>query len=204
MKLVGESLAALRGERVVFRNVNVELSAGEVLTLHGPNGCGKTTLLRVIAGLLGLMGGRLLLLGDDNKAITDERRDQSIHFIGHQDQIRSQLRVNETLAFHAALLGAPRTSVAPALAEWGLEPLAGHSGGLLSAGQRRRLSLSRLSLQKRSLWLLDEPMTALDATSRERLLTICRAHLGEGGMIIAATHEPFMGDTKMLTLGARS
>jgi heme exporter protein A len=82
--------------------------------------------------------------------------------------------------------------------------LAGHSGGLLSAGQRRRLSLARLSLQKRSLWLLDEPMTALDATSRERLLTICRAHLGEGGMIIAATHEPFMGDTKMLTLGARS
>ena len=92
MKLVGESLAALRGERVVFRNVNVELSAGEALTLHGPNGCGKTTLLRVIAGLLGLMGGRLLLLGDDNKAITDERRDQSIHFIGHQDQIRPQLR----------------------------------------------------------------------------------------------------------------
>ena len=204
MKLVGESLAALRGERVVFRNVSIELQAGEALTLHGPNGCGKTTLLRVIAGLLGLMGGRLLLLGDDNKAITDERRDRAIHFIGHQDQIRSQFRVSETLAFHAALLGAPASSVAPALAEWGLEQLAGHSGGLLSAGQRRRLSLARLSLQQRSLWLLDEPMTALDATSRERLLAICRAHLGEGGMIIAATHEPFMGDTKMLTLGARS
>ena len=204
MKLVGESLAALRGERVVFRNVNIELSAGEALTLHGPNGCGKTTLLRVIAGLLGLMGGRLLLLGDDNKAITDERRDQSIHFIGHQDQIRPQLRVSETLAFHAALLGAPRDAVTPALAAWGLAELQGHSAALLSAGQRRRLSLARLSLQQRPLWLLDEPMTALDAASRQRLLAACKAHLGQGGMIVAATHEPFIDGARVLTLGVRA
>lgn len=203
MKLVGESLSALRGERVVFRNVNIELQAGEALTLHGPNGCGKTTLLRVIAGLLGLMGGRLLLLGDDNKAITDERRDQAIHFIGHQDQIRPQFRVSETLAFHAALLGAPAAAVAPALAEWGLEQLAGHSGGLLSAGQRRRLSLARLSLQSRPLWLLDEPMTALDAASRQRLLAAAHAHLEQGGLIVAATHEPFLEDARTLTLGVR-
>lgn len=203
MKLVGESLAAIRGERVVFRNVNLEVSAGEVLTLHGPNGAGKTTLLRVLAGLLNVMTGRLLLLGDDNKAITDERRDQAIHFISHQDSIRSQLRVRETLAFHAALLGAPAKAIDPALRTWGLDKLAGLSGGLLSAGQRRRLSLARLSLQPRSLWLLDEPMTALDAASRTRLTEICKAHLASGGMIVAATHEPFMGDPRSLYLGPR-
>ena len=203
MKLIGESLAALRGERVVFRNVNLEISSGDVLTLHGPNGCGKTTLLRVFAGLLGVMSGRLLLLGDDNKAITDERRDQAIHFISHQDAIRPQLRVQETLAFHAALLGAPKKHIAPALEIWGLEKLAGHSGGLLSAGQRRRLSLARLSLQPRNLWLLDEPMTALDAASRSSLLNACRVHVASGGMIVAASHEPFMGDIKSLKLGPR-
>jgi heme exporter protein A len=204
MKLVGEALAALRGERIVFRNVALDLNAGEALALHGPNGCGKTTLLRVIAGLLGLMAGRLLLVGDDNKVLTDERRDQAIHFIGHQDQIRPQLRVAEVLAFHAALLGAPRDAVASALAAWDLSELKGHSTALLSAGQRRRLSLARLSLQQRPLWLLDEPMTALDAASRQRLLVSARAHLERGGLIVAATHEPFLDEARTLTLGARA
>lgn len=204
MKLVGEALAALRGERVVFRNVGFALDPGQALVLHGPNGCGKTTLLRVIAGLLTLMSGSLQLRDDKGAPLTDERRDQAIHFIGHQDQIRPQLRVGETLGFHAALLGAPRDSVTPALAAWGLASLEGHSAGLLSAGQRRRLSLARLSLQQRPLWLLDEPMTALDAASRQRLLAAARAHLGQGGLIVAATHEPFLDEARVLTLGVRA
>ena len=204
MKLVGEAMAALRGERVVFRNVGLSLKAGEALVLHGPNGCGKTTFLRVIAGLLGLMSGRLLLIGDDNKTLAGEDRDRAIHFVGHQDQVRPQLRVAETLAFHAALLGAPRDTVAPALEAWGLAELQGHSTALLSAGQRRRLSLARLSLQPRPLWLLDEPMTALDAASRQRLLAACHVHLGQGGLIVAATHEPFLDGARTLTLGVRA
>lgn len=204
MKLIGEGLAALRGERVVFRNVDIELKSGELLTLHGPNGSGKTTLLRVLAGLLNIMSGRLSLLDDDAKPVMDEKRDRSLHFISHQDSIRSQLRVAETLQFHAALLGAPKKNVGPALEAWGLGKLAGHSGGLLSAGQRRRLTLARLSLQPRKLWLLDEPMTALDAASRERLADACKVHLAGGGMIVAATHEPFMGDPRTLHLGTRS
>jgi heme exporter protein A len=204
MRLAGEALAALRGERVVFRNVGLDLRAGEALVLQGPNGCGKTTLLRVIAGLLSLMSGRLRLMTDDGRALADEDRDRAIHFVGHQDQVRPQLRVAETLAFHAALLDAPHEAVAPALEAWGLSELQGHSTALLSAGQRRRLSLARLSLQQRPLWLLDEPMTALDAASRQRLLAACQAHLGQGGLIVAATHEPFLDGARTLTLGVRA
>jgi heme exporter protein A len=201
MKLVAEGLAALRGERVVFRNVSFEVASGQALVLHGPNGSGKTTLLRILAGLLAIMAGRLRLLDNEGKPLIDERRDQTIHFIGHQDMVRSQLRVNETLRFHAALLGAPVRAVDTALDSWGLAPLAGISGGLLSAGQRRRLSLARLSLQPRSVWLLDEPLVALDAPARARLNNACNKHLAGGGMIVAASHEPFLAGTRTLHLG---
>ena len=201
MRLVGEGLAAVRGERVVFRNINFEVASGQSLVLHGPNGSGKTTLLRVLAGLLGIIAGRLRLLDKDGTALADERRDQSLHFVGHQDSIRPQLRVIETLHFHAALLGAPPRSVDTAIETWALQPLLDLSGGFLSAGQRRRVSLARLSLQPRPLWLLDEPLVALDTPTRARLNDICTKHLTAGGLLVAATHEPFLGDRRTLTLG---
>jgi heme exporter protein A len=201
MRFVAEGLGVLRGERLVLRNVSFVVASGQSLVLQGPNGSGKTTLLRVLAGLLGLMAGRLSLLDNEDKALTDERRDQSLHFVSHQDMIRSQLRVFETLRFHAALLGAPKRAVDAALDTWGLLPLADLSGGLLSAGQRRRLSLARLSLQQRSVWLLDEPLVALDASSRGRLNTACTKQLESGGLIVAASHETFLGNARTLNLG---
>ena len=202
MRLIAEGLAALRGERIVFRNVSFELSSGQALVLYGPNGSGKTTLLRILAGLLSLMAGRLRLLDNEGRPLTDEPRDRALHFISHQDMIRSQLRVRETLRFHAALLGAPARDVDAALDVWGLGQLAGISGGLLSAGQRRRLSLARLSLQPRKLWLLDEPLVALDVQARARLNSVCNKHLSDGGMIVAASHEPFLAGTLTLNLSS--
>jgi heme exporter protein A len=201
MRFIAEGLAALRGERVVFRNVSFEVASGQALVLHGPNGSGKTTLLRILAGLLSVMAGRLRLLDNEGKAMAHEARDQALHFVSHQDMIRSQLRVRETLRFHAALLGAPPKGVDAALDTWGLGALAGVSGGLLSAGQRRRLSLARLSLQQRKVWLLDEPLVALDGPSRARLNTACNKHLATGGLIVAASHEPFLAGTRTLHLG---
>ncbi len=201
MRLVAEGLAALRGERIVFRNIAFDVGAGQALVLHGPNGSGKTTLLRVIAGLLGVMAGRLGLFDDNGDALTDERRDQSLHLIGHQDALRSQLRIYETLQFHAALLGAPVGKIDEAIDAWGLAPFIDLGGGLLSAGQRRRVSLARLTLQHRPLWLLDEPLVALDALTRSRLNEACRKHLETGGLIVAASHEPFLGDRHTLSLG---
>jgi heme exporter protein A len=204
MRVIAESLAAFRGERLIFRHVNFELGPGDALILHGPNGSGKTTLLRVIAGLLGLMGGRLRLLDKAEKPLTDEARDRVLHFVSHVGLVRSQLRVRETLAFHAALLGAPAKAVDAALDEWNLRPLADLSGGMLSAGQRHRLALARLALQKRELWLLDEPLVALDVASKSHLNEVCQKHLDNGGIVIAASHEPFLGDLRTLHLGPRA
>jgi heme exporter protein A len=202
MRLIAESLAVLRGERVVFRNLNFDVAAGQALVLHGPNGSGKTTLLRILAGLLAIMSGKLRLLDNDGKPLADEQRDRALHFITHQDMIRPQLRVRETLRFHAALLGTSARDVDPALEAWGLGSLADVSGALLSAGQRRRLSLARLSLQQRSLWLLDEPLVALDAPSRQKLNDACAKHLSDGGTIVAASHETFLAGSRTLFLGA--
>lgn len=201
MRLIAESLAAVRGERVVFRDLNFEVGPSQALVLHGPNGSGKTTLLRVIAGLIGVLAGRLQLLDNKGNPLSDEARDQSVHLIGHQDSIRPQMRVLETLQFHAALLGAPAKKVETAIDIWDLGALTDLSGGLLSAGQRRRVSLARLSLQPRPLWLLDEPTVALDAASRARLNDLCTKHMTLGGLIVAATHDPFLGDRRTLTLG---
>lgn len=201
MRLIAEGLAALRGDRMVFRNISFIVSSGNALLLQGPNGSGKTTLLRVIAGLLGLMAGRLRLLDNEDRPLTDEDRDRSLHFIGHQDLIRAQLRVAETLRFHAALLGADTRGIDGALEAWGLGPFADMSAGLLSAGQRRRLSLARLSLQYRPLWLLDEPLVAVDAATRARLNAACAKHLESGGVIAVASHEPFLAHARTLNLG---
>jgi heme exporter protein A len=201
MKLVAESLAAVRGERLVFRGISFELASGQSLVLHGPNGSGKTTLLRVLAGLLGVLAGRLRVLDKEGTTLTDEARDQVIHFIGHQDSIRPQLRVIETLQFHAALLGASTKRIDNAIHTWGLEQLVDLSGGLLSAGQRRRVSLARLSLQYRPIWLLDEPLVAIDTPTRARLNDVCTKHLDQGGLLVAASHEHFLGDRRTLTLG---
>src|SRR6185436_7425194 len=115
MRLIAERLASIRGERVVFRHLSFEVASGEGLVLYGPNGSGKTTLLRILAGLLAAMSGRLRLLDNDGRPLSDEPRDRALHFISHQDMIRSQLRVRETLRFHAALLGAAARDVDTAL-----------------------------------------------------------------------------------------
>jgi ABC-type transport system involved in cytochrome c biogenesis ATPase subunit len=169
--VTGAARFAYRGERMIFRHVNFELGPGQALILHGPNGSGKTTLLRVIAGLLGLMAGRLRMLGANDQLLTDEAHDRAFHFVSHLGIVRSQMRVRETLEFHAAILGAPKTAVANALDDWALRPLADHSGGMLSAGQRHRLALARLSSTNRSLrWTLRRrPVSTISRRSISRV-----------------------------------
>lgn len=186
MQLSADNLACSRGGRTVFSGLSFALAGGEALVVTGRNGAGKSSLLRVIGGLVRIAGGRL--------ALTDGEADASIaeqaHYLGHHDALKPALSVGENLSFWAAFLGDGRESVEPALAAVGLGPLAGLPAAYLSAGQRRRLSIARLVAVKRPIWLLDEPTSALDAPSQGRLAELMRGHLAGGGMIVAAAHGP--------------
>ncbi len=186
MQLLADNLACSRGGREVFRSLSFSLPGGEALLVTGRNGAGKSSLLRVIAGLVHLSSGRLALDGGDPEAAIGEQA----HYLGHQDALKPSLSVTENLQFWAAFLGDGGDAVEPALEAVDLGRLADLPAAYLSAGQRRRLSLARLIAVKRPLWLLDEPTSALDTASQARLAELMRGHLAGGGMIVAAAHGP--------------
>lgn len=184
MRLIADNLACSRGGRRVFAGVSFALEPGQSLLLTGPNGAGKTSLLRLVAGLVEIEAGTLTLEGaDDDLAVG-----QHAHFIGHLDAIKPALTAAENLDFWARFLGGGNDG-ADALAAFGLAHLADIPAGLLSAGQKRRLALCRLVVVPRVLWLLDEPSVSLDAASRETLSALVAAHLADGGMVMASTHN---------------
>ena len=186
MQLKAENLACSRGGREVFADLNFSLSGGEALVVTGRNGAGKSSLLRMIAGLVHIAGGRLALDGGEPDASIGEQS----HYIGHQDSVKPSLTVGENLKFWARYLGAIESTIDSALQAVDLAPLADLPAAYLSAGQRRRLSIARLVAVPRPLWLLDEPTSALDVPSQNRLADLMRSHLAGGGMIVAAAHGP--------------
>ena len=162
--LQAAGLAAFRGERLVFRDLDFVVAAGEALLLTGPNGSGKTTLLRLLAGLLRPAAGTLLWDGADALADLPVQA-RRLMYVGHQDAVKPAFTAAENLRFAARLNGG---AVGKALVAVGLEELADLPARMLSAGQRRRLTLARLALSHVPLWLLDEPTLGLDARSVER------------------------------------
>jgi len=182
MRLIGEQLACRRGDRTVFAGLDFELGEGELVVLKGANGSGKTSLLRMVAGLIEPAAGRLALEGGPPELSIA----QQCHFVAHQDAVKPALTGRENLTFWGEFLR--DGDVDGALAAFDLTAIAGLHAGLLSAGQKRRLALSRLALTARPLWLLDEPTVGLDRASRDRLSALMAAHLEQGGLMIAATH----------------
>ena len=184
MQLLAENLTCARGGRIVFSGLSFAIGAGEALVVTGRNGAGKSSLLRLIAGLVHMAAGKLALTGGEAEASVGEQA----HYLGHHDALKSSLSVSENLAFWIEFLGGDRRAVMAALEAVDLAPLAGLPAAYLSAGQRRRLSIARLVAVERPLWLLDEPTSALDAQSQERLAGLMRAHRDKGGLIVAAAH----------------
>lgn len=179
--LKAEGLAAFRGERLVFSGLTFGVPAGGALVLAGPNGSGKSTLLRVLAGLGRLEAGRLLWDGQDALAdLTDHAG--RVAYVGHQDAVKPGLTARENF-FRADQADA-------GLAALGLTQLADLPARMLSAGQRRRLALARLSVGGAAVWLLDEPTLGLDQASVKRLGGLLAEHRARGGMVVAATHLP--------------
>ncbi|MGA0562041.1 heme ABC exporter ATP-binding protein CcmA [Ancylobacter sp. VNQ12] len=199
MRLVAEGLACRRGVRQLFENLDFTLESGRALIVTGPNGTGKSSLLRLLAGLSAPAAGTVRLEG----AREPEDFAEDVHYLGHLDAHKAALSAEENLAFWRDVLGRPALSIAEALEEVGLGGLGRLPVAVLSAGQKRRLALARLLVSDRPLWLLDEPTTALDVAAQARFGVLARAHVGQGGLIVAATHAPLdLGSAQALDLGA--
>jgi heme exporter protein A len=186
MRLLIEDLACVRGDRRLFEGLAFTVTAGQAAIVTGPNGAGKSSLLRMIAGLLRPADGRVTLEGGEG----DGSAGGSAHLVGHLDGVKGALTVQENLDFTRALLGGDSGATGAALPRLGLAKLATLPARMLSAGQRRRLALARLLVAKRPLWLLDEPMSALDAEGQEAFTSIAAEHLAGGGLVVVTTHAP--------------
>lgn len=194
------NVACVRGGRLLFKDLSFEVASGALLSVEGRNGAGKSSLLRMIAGFLAPAMGVLALRVAGGEISDGELRGAFVGFLGHQDAVKPQLSVAEQLAFFARLYGAG-AGLEDLLVRVGLSKLAQMPCQYLSAGQKKRLGLARLLATGRPLWLLDEPYSALDAEGRQIAAELLRAHLGSGGIAIAATHEPLGIGGERLELG---
>ena len=180
-----ERLAAQRGERLLFADLELTLGPGEAIELRGANGVGKTTLLLIVAGIVRATAGRVWLQGGD----PEQRWETDIGYLGHKGAIKPRLTVLENLGFWARLGGAPADAVPAALETVGLAPIGWLEAGNLSAGQTRRLALARLLAGDRPVWLMDEPTAALDAAGEALVARLIDRHLDAGGSALIATHH---------------
>ena len=197
MRLSGTGVRCVRGGREVFCGLDFEACSGEALAVTGPNGSGKTSLLRMIAGLLAMAGGSIGLEGGETELTLPEQA----HYLGHRDALKPALSVMENLSFWRDFLGGEAFDAAESLAAVGLDHAAQLPAAYLSAGQRRRLSLARLLAARRPVWLLDEPTSALDAAGQTMFAALMGDHLSRGGLIIAATHAPLGLAARELRIG---
>jgi heme exporter protein A len=207
LRLSVNNLACERGERTLFRNLSFTLEKGSGLILSGPNGVGKTSLLRILAGLLHASAGEVTLEGGDQ----DKDLAEQVHFIGMKEAIKPSLTVLEHIRHWHELFQNPWLTEAGAeqrsyrerifLLETMLDQQAHLPAAYLSAGQRRKLALARLYAAKRKVWLLDEPLNALDVNSKGAIRLRLTRFMAEGGILVLATHEPIkLSHTRILHL----
>lgn len=174
MNLRVENLTVARGGIPVLHDVSFVLPEGQALVLRGPNGIGKTTLLRTITGLQPPVSGRVICAPD------------SFAYAGHADGLKAMLTVGENLSFWAQVFG--RSDIEDALTAFALNPLRDRLVGTLSAGQKRRTGLARLLVTGRAHWILDEPTVSLDTDAVTQFRTALAAHLGQGGTALLSSH----------------
>lgn len=174
MTIKATNICCSRGPRQVLQDVCFSLTSGDCMILRGPNGVGKSTLLRVLAGLSQQSSGTL------------ELDHEEIAYSGHLDAVKFQLTVAENLSFWAGVYGTDTT--AQVIAHFGLNDLADRYAANLSAGQKRRLGLARMTLSDRKIWLMDEPTTSLDAEHTGLIAQSISDHCAAGGIAVLSTH----------------
>ncbi len=191
--LEARSVHAWRGDRHVIRGLSLRVTPGHCLHLAGPNGVGKTTLIRILAGLIRPEDGSVLWRGEAVGHDPDAFHADTA-FLGHDNALKADLSPLENLAFWSALAGRPAAAVAATLGAFGLQACLGLPVRVLSAGQKRRVALARVALSGASLWLLDEPFTNLDTGGIRLVEAQLAQHLAAGGMAVVAAHQPVTPD----------
>jgi heme exporter protein A len=188
--LVARDLVCLRGDEIIFENLSLTAGAGEVWQIVGANGAGKTSLLRILAGLAPAAGGSLEWRGQPVQVGAEALRAE-LCYLGHQPGVTGFLSVAENLDYLLRLsAGRPALPPAEAIAAVGLAGLEDAPARRLSAGQRQRLALARFAALDCPLWILDEPLTALDTAGRALVDRLLTAQATRGGIAIVSTHQP--------------
>lgn len=196
--LEAKSLSCVRDDRLLFDELSFLVSPGDIVQVEGPNGAGKTSLLRVIAGLAQPDSGEVLWHGENTRS-NREQYHQDLLFLGHQPGIKSMLTPFENLQFYQAVRQ-PRNAKAiwQALEQVGLVGYEDLPVAQLSAGQQRRVALARLWLSNHPLWILDEPLTAIDKQGVVELSALFEHHAQQGGMVLLTTHQDLMSTQRMV------
>ncbi len=198
------NLGCVRGDRRLFKDVNFSLEPGAFLQLQGPNGSGKTSLLRILCGLLAQVEGEIRWRGENIRAIGEDYF-TAVTYLGHRNGVKDELTAVENLRVSNALNGIEVSvskghSVLKRMGLGGREMLPAR---LLSEGQRRRVALARLVVCNTSVWLLDEVLTSLDKTATLLVKSLIEEHLTNGGIAVVATHQELglsAGSTQRLEL----
>ncbi len=183
-------LVVERGDRVLFEDLSGRVDGGESLLVEGPNGSGKTTFLRSIAGLYLPLQGEFLWSGENVNELGEGFR-QNLLYLGHMNAIKDNLDAVENLRVQCRLGGDPATDedIMSALAAFGLRGFEDFPTRMLSQGQKRRVALARLLLSQARLWVLDEPFVALDVAAVDHLQSVISAHVEAGGIAVLTTHQ---------------
>ncbi|MBA2733947.1 MAG: cytochrome c biogenesis heme-transporting ATPase CcmA [Acidobacteria bacterium] len=191
LKLEANALECVRGGRRLFHNLSFSLGAGELLEVSGPNGSGKTSLLRMLCGLLSPIAGEILWQGANTRTLKEEYL-KELAYLGHANGVKPELSARENLRFTGALTNRrpDEGKIAIALERMGLGDSEAMPARALSQGQQRRLALARLLIGEKVLWVLDEPLTALDSAAVQLIQSVLAEHLEAGGMAVLTTHQP--------------
>ncbi|HUD97475.1 MAG TPA: cytochrome c biogenesis heme-transporting ATPase CcmA [Woeseiaceae bacterium] len=193
-ELRGHGLTLIRGDRALFCDLDFRVAAGELLLIEGANGSGKTSLLRVIAGLVQPQKGSVAWRRFDATRHRQAYHDELV-WMGHRPGFKGDLTMTENLRVEAGLRRTRRATTSTVLERLGLGSVSGLPFRVLSAGQQRRVALARMLLADATLWLMDEPFTNLDVSGQALVTELLRGHLNDGGMGVVATHHE-------LTIGA--
>ncbi len=186
--MAADNLTCIREERILFDALNIRVKAGDIWQIAGANGTGKTSLLRILAGLFEPENGTVYYRGAAIEQCREEYH-QDLLYLGHSPGVKAELTVLENLQFNLQLCGQDSTEYEPLLEQVDLYGFADTLAAHLSAGQHRRIALARLWATAASIWILDEPFTAIDKLGVKRLEQKILEHADNGGIVILTTHQ---------------